>query len=852
VTRIVGTLLLLLVPGSVAAGSAEWIPGSTYDPRVPTIQKVLGFEPGTRLTTFYETEKLLHAWAQAAPDRCRLIEYGVDYEGKKLYHLVISSPKNIQNLEAIRQRLGSLADPRRLAGPAELDSIIESTPASFLISTVDTAEASSVEAMQILVYHLLAGTDTETERLLQDLIVHIVPVENPSSRERYVAWYNTEMSAIPKSDPQASEHQRPWGVGNDGNHYQLDPNRDGVSMLLRETRKKARMMRHWYPQVALDLHEMGVNSPFFFPPYPEPHNTNLPIDMFKKWWDIYATDLRSTFDRQGWRYFSLDAFGSPFLGMHTLYTQYLGAIGVLFEQAAGSGGIVVERGNGTLLTLRERIPHHVPGSISMLRVTAENREARHRDFHEFFRSSMKGVPGFDRKQYVFVPGPDVHQMSDFVDKLLAHGIEVERSTEPFKSQSAYNYFGSGPVAHEFPAGSYIVSLSQPLSRLANAVLEKEPHHSVAVFYDVSVWALPYNYGVDAWWTDDAPAVRTEPVRSLPDVQGRLRGGQARVAYAWSYGNEGAAAAFQLASEGFHLYVYPRGFKQGEVSFEPGAVLAFLDENDRELLHKRIPALAAERRIEIVALHSSYLQDDSDLGSASLVPMIRNPSVAIVTKDGVNSTAYGSFWFMFDQQYGLPFTPLTIQTLREARLGRYTTIIIPDGGRTFGRGGASGRGYTEYFGEEGAARVERWVREGGTLIAIKGGADWAIETGLSNAKPRARTEQTPGAIVKLRVARQTPLTAGFPQEFYALARNTRVFMANSPREALLTYVDGNLRIAGHLTEGDHTSLAGSDYLIVNRLDHGRVILFAEEPNLRNQWPVLHRLLFNAILLGHAVN
>lgn len=329
--RTLPVLLLALLTAPIVPGAAnDWVPGATYDPRVPTISQVLGFEPGTRLTTFYETEKLLRAWAEAVPDRARLLEFGQDYEGKTLYHLVISSPENIRNLKQIRERWGRLADPRRLNGRAELDEIVRTTPASFLISTIDTTEASSVEAMQVIAYHLLAGTDPQTTRLLQNLVVHIVPVENPSARERYVAWYNAEMSVLPKSDPQASEHTMPWGVGNDTNHYHLDPNRDGVSMVLRETRAKARMMREWHPEVALDLHEMGVDSPFFFPPYPEPYNTNLPIDLLKKWWDIYAADLRAEFDRNGWRYFSLDAFGSPFLGMHTLYTQYLGAIGVLF------------------------------------------------------------------------------------------------------------------------------------------------------------------------------------------------------------------------------------------------------------------------------------------------------------------------------------------------------------------------------------------------------------------------------------------------------------------------------------------------------------------------------------------
>ncbi|HEX9726501.1 MAG TPA: M14 family zinc carboxypeptidase, partial [Vicinamibacteria bacterium] len=577
------TLLLLTVvlwPGRVAfPEGVDWFSGGTYDPRVPTIEQVLGFGPPERFTSFYETEKLLHAWAEAVPDRARLIEFGEDYEGKTLYMLVVSSPENIVGLDEIRQALGKLADPRKLSGDGELDRIIETTPASFLISTIDTSEASSVEAMQLIAYQLLAGMDDLTERIRREVVTYVVPVENPSPRERYVAWYNTERSVLPKADRNASEHQPPWGIGTDTNHYHLDPNRDGVSMLMRETRAKAALMREWRPEVALDVHEMGVDSTFFFPPYPEPYNKNLPIETLKEWWELYASDLRKEFDQRGWRYFSGDAFGSPFLGMHTLYTQYLGAIGILFEQAAGEGGLVIERSNGSLLTLRDRIQHHFTGAMSMLKVTADHRSRRHRDYHEFFESSLDGVPGFPQKRYVFPPGDDPNRTSDFIDKLLAHGIEVQRASGDFSSSRAHDYFGSGPSTRQFPAGSYIVSLSQPLSRLANAVLEREPFHSVPFFYDVSVWALPYNYGIEGYWTEDETSVETEVLTAPPEVPGGLRGNPAQFAYAWPYrGNREAAAAFRMAADGFRLHLGNRSFRQNGVGFET-PVVVFLQEND---------------------------------------------------------------------------------------------------------------------------------------------------------------------------------------------------------------------------------------------------------------------------------
>lgn len=847
-------MLLICLLLSIATGGRaqeEWVPGSSYDPDIPTIEDVLDFEPPAMFTSFYETEKLLHTWAEAS-DRARLITYGEDYEGKKLYMLVVSSPANLAELDRHVANLGKLADPRILE-EGELDGIVQNTPAAVMISTIDTSEASSVEAMQIVAYQLLAGTDERTRRILDNVLTYIIPVENPSPRERYVSWYRTVRSNIPKADPNAVEHDEPWGIGNDSNHYQLDPNRDMVPLRMREGRAKVRLIRQWHPELALDIHEMGVNSTFFFPPYPEPYNQNLPIEDLHNWWEIYAEDMRNQFDQRGWRYFSGDSFGSPFLGMHTLYTQYHGMIGILFEQGGGGGGLVIERDNGSLLTLRDRVQHHVTGMMSYLDTTVQRREGLHRYFHEFFRSSMKGVPGFPQQQYVFVPGDDPGKIGQFIDSLLAHGIEVQRTTEAFSVRGANGYFSEEPEDVEFPAGSYVVSLHQPRSRLANAILEKEPYHSIPVFYDISVWALPYQFGVEGYWMDEISDVASVPVTEPISFEGRLIGGEAASAYAWSYdGALAAATAFALAADGYNLYLHPGPVTVGDKRFATAAFVAPVAENE-ESLHGRIRALVEERPVEVFALDSGHASQGSDLGSGVLEPIVK-PSVAILTRDGIDTAAWGSFYFFFDEMYRIPFTPITIDQLRDADLRRYSTIIVPDGGQRVSRRGLSGKPYAWYFREEGTDSLVNWVRQGGTLITVKGGTAYASASGggFTSVESLGTTEQTPGAIVRVEVNGRSPLTIGYPDSFHVLSRNTRLFGAGENSRAVLSYADGdNLKVAGYLLPDDAEKIAASDYLLTETVGRGRVIMFAEDPNLRNQWTHLHQLLFNAILFGSMV-
>ena len=101
-------------------------------------------------------------------------------------------------------------------------------------------------------------------------------------------------------------------------------------------------------------------------------------------------------------------------------------------------------------------------------------------------------------------------------------------------------------------------------------------------------------------------------------------------------------------------------------------------------------------------------------------------------------------------------------------------------------------------------------------------------------------------------RSSPLTIGYPDSFHVLSRNTRLFQAGERSTAVLSYADGsNLKVAGYLLPDDAEKIAASDYLLTEPLGRGRVIMFAEDPNLRNQWTHLHQLLFNAILFGSMV-
>src|SRR6185436_10661160 len=92
-----------------------FFPGANYRAAVPTGDSLLGFPIGQRAADSVEIEKCIKAWAAAAPDRTRLIEYARTHENRPLHYLVVTAPKNLLRLDEIQNGMAKLGDPRKLS-----------------------------------------------------------------------------------------------------------------------------------------------------------------------------------------------------------------------------------------------------------------------------------------------------------------------------------------------------------------------------------------------------------------------------------------------------------------------------------------------------------------------------------------------------------------------------------------------------------------------------------------------------------------------------------------------------------------------------------------------------------------
>ncbi len=853
--------LLLCAPAVSAQHSLGG--NGPYDPAVPTPRAVLGYELGDYFTQHHRVLKYAERLA-ATSRRVRLDTTAVTYEGREVLLAIITSERNQQNIEEITRAAQRLADPRTLSA-GERANLIATTPSIVWLGfTVHGGEASGVEAALGMMYQLAAGQDAETRLILDSTVVLIDPLQNPDGHERHAqdvlrargsTWIPPLGSAL--------VHQGTW-PGPRTNHYYFDMNRDWITHSQPETRGRIATMLEWYPHVAVDLHEMGSSSTYFFPPPMDPVNKNIPGNI-RDWWDVYAAANAAAFDARGWSYFRREGYDEFYPGYTSSWPIYMGSVGMTYEQASSAGG-AIRRRDGAVLTLREAASHHYTTAWATTLTTARLRQRRIQDFVTFRQSAIDEAARSSVRSIIF-ERDETGRADSLALLLLNNGIQVQRL------RNATDLRGARAFAHtngsRAAAGSYVVDLAQPQGRLARVMLEPDAElDSIFIreeierretaqsshFYDVTAWAAPYMFRLRAWTSSSVPggaeavtaASLGQPVPAVP---------QARYGYAIAPGSDaGVRMLAALLADSVRVNVAQRSFRVGDANMPQGAFLVRVASNDPNV-HEKVRRHAAATGARVVALHSAMVDEGTDLGSNSVVP-VRTPNIALAGGSGVGGNSFGFTWYTFDQQLRYPITAIDLASLINV-IDEFNVVIIP----------SAGGGIDNVLGESGRTRLGQWVRDGGVLITLDGATNWLASERAGVSRLRARRDTTraddqpgaplpagvPGAIVRAVVDTLSFLTIGVQEtEIPVLVFSDRIY--REPRdvrygEVVLRYAPENrLRLAGYLWPEVPPRLAGSPYLWTERVGRGRVIAFAGDPNFRAMWRGLLPIFANAALLG----
>ncbi|MBN1421401.1 MAG: hypothetical protein JXP34_21690 [Planctomycetes bacterium] len=896
--RAVAILPALAAIAAAAAPSYDraFFPGASYDEAIPMPETILRYRIGDRPTTPDRIEACLKAWA-GATRRARIVEYARSHEGRPLHYIVISSEANMTRVEEILHTIDSLGDPRRVADP-DADRIIESTPAiAWLASGIHGDELSGPEAMLAVAYHLVAGRDADVTRIRDEIVVIIDPAMNPDGRARFIHQIEEAAGRVPNLDAQSLQHTGSWPYGR-GNHYLFDLNRDWLVGAHPETRGRMAAILDWNPQIVVDAHEMGPFQTFLFPPPREPIHPGV-SEAQRELWERFAADQARALDRFGWSYYTREWFEYWFPGYTEAWSSFLGAIGILYEQAGVDGG-PLRRPDGTVLTYAESIHHHIASAMANLETLRANRKEILRAFRGYRRAAVEGTRAGDRRTFLLAPGRSPSRDRAFLDLLARHGIEVSIAREAFAATDVVSAGGAAEAERRFPAGTAIVSVEQPRGPLALALLEFDPRMSDdflaeerreierrkgSKIYDTTAWCAAMLYDVDAYWSKHRLAVPSDPYESGSAPRGGLPKTGTYGYVIDGSGDESLRALAVLFEDGIAVRVAEKDFAIAGRPFRRGSLLIRVHENGPDLA-ARIRAAAEATGVEPAAVDTARAGGAGpDLGGGHF-PLLARPRIAVLCQDPISTSAYGFVWNALDAEAGVRMSSIPVARLGGVDLRLYNVLVIPD---------AKGAGTLRRALEPDADPLRAWIQSGGTLIAMGSAAAAIADAGLRlsdvrlrrdvledlaayepdpprgidepgkeggeerrrepSAEDRARIDEwrrlfsPEGTILRAEADLEHWLTLGCAADVPVFAQGSHVLLARHPVAVPLRFAASErLRLSGLLWPEAAARIAGSAYATVERRGRGQVILFADHPAYRAYWRTTTRVLLNAILLG----
>ncbi|MDH5791849.1 MAG: M14 family metallopeptidase, partial [Candidatus Bathyarchaeota archaeon] len=200
---------------------------------------------------------------QEQSDRIKVVDMGPSTEGNPFLLVIISSAKNLENLEKIREVNNRLADPGSLSDE-DAEKLIRRGKAVICQSmSLHATEIGGTQMAPELAHDLLTKDDDETKRILDNVVFLMVPCFNPDGQIMVTDWYNRWL------DTEYEGTGLPWLYHKYVGH---DNNRDAFQTNMVESQYMAKIMfRDWTPQAYVDHHHMGsYGARLYVPPYCEP------------------------------------------------------------------------------------------------------------------------------------------------------------------------------------------------------------------------------------------------------------------------------------------------------------------------------------------------------------------------------------------------------------------------------------------------------------------------------------------------------------------------------------------------------------------------------------------------------
>jgi len=795
----------------------DYLPASKT---VPTPEAVLGDVAGAPGILPYAEDvyKYMRLLEKASP-RVKVYSIGTTEEGREMIAVAVSSEANLKGLDENRGRLAKLADPRTIhLDDAEADRLVaQAVPIYYITGTIHSPETGAPTALMELAYRLAVDDSPYIREIRDGMIVLITPVTEVDGRDRMVDIYRWHLAHPGQFWPPLLY----WGK-----YVAHDNNRDAMGVTLKLTENVLNTFVSWKAQVLHDLHE---SVPYLY-------DNTAGDGPFNAWVDPILAD---EWEMIAWRNVSdMTKFGMPGVFTHGVfdtwspgYLMFIAAmhngISRLYETFGNAGADTVERTLDrqdyartwfkqnpplpkTLWSQRDNNNYEETGLLTSLHFFEQNKRLFLKNFYlKAKRSIVKPTEEGPAAYVLPADDPRPGLQTELLRVLVKQKVEISRATAAFsvslpakkpargtQGKATGEKESAATESHEFPAGSYIIRMDQPYSRIADALLDHQywsPDDPQKTPYDDTGWTFGELFNVQVRRVTDAKVLSAamEEVKELLAPGGISGSG---TVFAINNSGEPALASLRYRMRDARIDAAEESFDAGGAKFSRGSFI--IHNANRDDLQKA----AAELGIRVVAL--------ADAPGVKTHP-VRAARVAILHT--WLSTQTEGWWRQALDLMQIPYDYISTQTVaKEENLNaKYDVILFPPVGFA-GSTTAIVNGLPTNWGNPmpwqntpqtpnlvgkndstddvrpglgwiGVAHLQSFVQKGGVLLTVMDTSLFASSLGLEDGVNAARGQKlkSVGSVLKTSVVDSaSPIAYGYGETLSAYCDNGPVFSLTS--------------------------------------------------------------------------
>ncbi|WP_028660813.1 M14 family zinc carboxypeptidase [Nocardioides insulae] len=817
---------------------------------IPTPGDFFGFDMGTegKLAAYPDVLDYMKLLAEES-DRVSYETVGETTMGNEYATVFISSPENLDRLDEIVEANQRLSDPRNTTPEQARELAADSVPLYHLEATVHSTEISNGQAINNIVHRLATEDSDFTDEVLNNAVIMLVPSQNPDGQHLVIDHFNrTAGTNLARVYPDLYHK-----------YTGHDDNRDWTMFTQVEAKYRVALENKYRPVVTHIMHGQGATRQrIFVPPYGGVTSPNVPPNSNASTAAIgqHAQRALTAEGKTGVGndvgydiYWTLEQpMGFfPFTGTAAYLSEIASVTDLAYPQKSSDGSNLgpqlpdqnmPQPYDSDTWTLADQVAYGESAAYAGMEYVAQNGENLLYD--NLYATPAKymndGVASGVQAYVVDAEQRDPYATYEMLETLQRTEVEIDRATAPFTAGGK-----------EYPAGSYLLQTHQPRGNWVDQVLGSDEYPVDELPYAEATTSLPIQLGVDVDAVKEPVQAQVERVDSVavPAVTMPAAPGAsgAYLVRPESYGTIQVVAALQKSN--ITTFRASKEFADGGTSYPPGTYV--------------IPATPQARSVLTTATKKVGVPVTATAAAPRVEGIQLKPRTRVGLLRGANNMPGGwDMWVM--DQYGIDYEVVSAQDYQSGKLNDvYDTIVLPQGiTKTRIVDGLDPARYDEEFawaygvGEEGWGKLRKFVKKGGTLLAIGSSVATAqelLDLPIEPALPGRDEFATGGSLLNQEFDNTDMVAWGMPEEWPVWLYNTQAWRpTNNKADIVSNYPETDVLASGYLKGEEH--IAGEANVLSFDVGKGKVVTYGSEITFRSLPRSSFNLLYNAVYGGPA--